>query len=69
VSGEREAETPELATFEPLDAPTPGDLPPDTTPVDPEVLDTVEEGLDGGSPGRKHVVVIGAGLAGLVAAF
>lgn len=48
----------------------PDEVPPDTTPVDPEVLDTVAEGLDGGSPtGRKHVVVVGAGLAGLVAAF
>ena len=65
----RDDDAPDLTLFEPLDAPTPGDLPPDTTPVDPEILDTVSEGLDGGSPGRKHVVVIGAGLAGLVAAF
>jgi monoamine oxidase len=62
--------SPELATFHALDAPGPGEATPDTTPVDPEVLATVRDGLDGGSPtGRKHVVVIGAGLAGLVAAF
>src|SRR6188474_3306093 len=47
----------------------PDEVPPDTTPVDPDVLDTVSEGLDPGPAGRKRVVVIGAGLAGLVAAF
>ncbi len=50
--------------------PRPDEIAPDTTPVEPEVLNTVAEGLDGGSPeGRKHVIVVGAGLAGLVAAY
>ena len=52
-----------------MTSPDPDLVPPDTTPLDPEVLDTVNEGLDRGGPGRKRVVVVGAGLAGLVAAF
>ena len=44
-------------------------MPPDTTPVDPEILDTADEGLEQRPRRRKHVVVVGAGLAGLVAAF
>jgi monoamine oxidase len=47
----------------------PDEAPPDRTPVDPEVLDTPDEGLDGRPSSRKRVVVVGAGLAGLVAAF
>jgi monoamine oxidase len=43
--------------------------PPDTTPVDPDVLATPGEGLEGQARRAKRVVVIGAGLAGLVAAF
>ncbi len=47
----------------------PDEIPPVTTPVDPDVLDTPDEGLDGRPGTRKRVVVVGAGLAGLVAAF
>jgi monoamine oxidase len=47
----------------------PDEIPPVTTPVDPEVLDTPDEGLDGRIGARKRIVVVGAGLAGLVAAF
>ncbi len=48
---------------------SPGDLPPDTTPVDAGILAIATDGLEGGTPMHKHVVVVGAGLAGLVAAF
>ena len=41
---------------------------PDTTPVDPGILATPDEGLEGRRAERHKVVVIGAGLAGLVAA-
>jgi monoamine oxidase len=41
----------------------------DLTPVEPEVLDTAEEGLDRRPGARKRVIVLGAGMAGLVAAF
>ncbi len=47
----------------------PDEVPPNTTPVEPEVLSTPDEGLHAGAHARKDVVVIGAGLAGLVAAF
>jgi monoamine oxidase len=46
----------------------PDEVPPNTTPVEPDVLSTPEEGLSGFHD-RKRVVIIGAGLAGLVAAF
>ncbi|MGH2685756.1 MAG: flavin monoamine oxidase family protein, partial [Actinomycetota bacterium] len=47
---------------------TGGGEPVEDRPVPRDVLDTVREGLDpGGAPTR--VVVIGAGVAGLVAAF
>ncbi len=49
--------------------PQPDEVPPVTTPVDPELLETAGEGLDRRPHGPKRVVVIGAGLAGLVAAF
>jgi monoamine oxidase len=42
---------------------------PVTTPVDPDVLDTPEGGLDRRAQEARRVIVIGAGLAGLVAAF
>ena len=47
----------------------PDEIPPVTTPVSPEVLGTPAEGLDPGAHAHKDVVIIGAGLAGLVAAF
>ena len=49
--------------------PQPDEVPPVTTPVDPELLETADEGLDRRPHGPKRVVVIGGGLAGLVAAF
>ncbi len=49
--------------------PTPDEVPPVTTPVDPEVLATPDSGLDWRPGPPKQVVIIGAGLAGLVAAF
>jgi monoamine oxidase len=49
--------------------PTPDEVPPVTTPVDPEVLATPDSGLDWRPGPPKRVVIIGAGLAGLVAAF
>jgi monoamine oxidase len=51
------------------EAPRPDDVPPVTTPVAPEILETPDEGLQTGPNVRKRVVIIGAGLAGLVAAF
>jgi len=60
---------PDLGSFASLDAPSPADLPPDTTPVDPGILATVAGGLEAGHPGSKRIVVVGAGIAGLVAAF
>ena len=61
----------ELGLFADADDPSPArdEVAPDTTPVDPELLETAEEGLDPRAGARKRVVVIGAGLAGLVAAF
>ncbi len=50
-------------------ATAPDDVPPVTTPVDPELLETADEGLDPRAGARRRVLVIGAGLAGLVAAF
>ena len=50
-------------------ATAPDEVPPVTTPVEPGVLATPDEGLDGRPGARKRVVVVGAGLAGLVAAF
>ncbi len=47
----------------------PDEIPPNTTPVEPEVLSTPAEGLHAGAHDPKRVVIIGAGLAGLVAAF
>jgi monoamine oxidase len=47
----------------------PDERPPVTTPVDPDVLETPDVGLDGRRDPSKLVVIIGAGLAGLVAAF
>ncbi len=47
----------------------PDEVPPDTTPVDPEVLATAGSGLEPRLQAPKRVVVVGAGLAGLVAAF
>jgi monoamine oxidase len=41
----------------------------DTSPVPEDVLDTAQEGLEGRPGARKRVIVIGAGMAGLVAAF
>jgi len=48
---------------------TPDQVPPNTTPVDPDVLATADEGLEPRAGSRKRVVIVGAGLAGLVAAF
>ena len=48
---------------------TPDEIPPDTTPVDPEVLATADEGLEPRPGERQRVVIVGAGLAGLVAAY
>ncbi len=50
-------------------APTPDQVPPVTTPVAREVLATPVEGLERHHGERKKVVIIGAGLAGLVAGF
>jgi monoamine oxidase len=47
----------------------PDEVSPVTTPVAAEVLRTPDEGLHPGAHSHKEVVVIGAGLAGLVAAF
>ena len=47
----------------------PDEVPPNSTPVDPGVLATPDEGLDRRPGDRKRVVIVGAGLAGLVAAF
>jgi monoamine oxidase len=47
---------------------TPDDIPPVTTPVDPALLATPEHGIEARPGDRKRVVIIGAGLAGLVAA-
>ena len=47
----------------------PDEVPPNTTPVDPDILDTPEGGLDGRRGEGRRVVIVGAGLAGLVAAF
>jgi monoamine oxidase len=52
-----------------IEAPRPDDVPPNTTPVAPEILEIPDEGLGAGPKARKPVVIIGAGLAGLVAAF
>jgi monoamine oxidase len=49
--------------------PTPDERQPLTKPVDPDILETPEEGLDRRAYEPKRVVVVGAGLAGLVAAF
>lgn len=47
---------------------TPDEIPPNTTPVDPDVLATADEGLEPRPGARVRVVIVGAGLAGLVAA-
>jgi len=47
----------------------PDPVPPNTTPVDADVLAIPRDTMEDRSLGRKKVVVIGAGLAGLVAAF
>ena len=47
----------------------PDEVPPVTTPVEPAILATPEEGLDWRPGASKRVVIVGAGLAGLVAAF
>ncbi len=49
--------------------PSPDEIPPVTTPVDPDVLETPDAGLGGRAGPRKRIVIVGAGLAGLVAAF
>jgi monoamine oxidase len=48
---------------------TPDEVPPVTTPVDPDILATADAGLHARPYAPKRVVVVGAGLAGLVAAF
>jgi len=48
---------------------SPDEAPPNTDPVAPEVLQTPDTGLHAGPHQHRDVVVIGAGLAGLVAAF
>ncbi len=56
----------------PSAAPTtvpPDEVPPVTTPVDPGLLATADVGLERLAQASKRVVVVGAGLAGLVAAF
>ena len=58
----------EQETFAPGEIP-PDPRPPDTTPGDPALLETAEEGLERRHQAPRRVVVIGAGLAGLVAAF
>lgn len=50
-------------------ATAPDEVPPVTTPVEPAILATPEEGLDWRPGASKRVVIVGAGLAGLVAAF
>jgi monoamine oxidase len=50
-------------------ATTPDEVPPVTTPVEAAILATPEEGLDWRPGASKRVVIVGAGLAGLVAAF
>ena len=53
-----------------IDRPSaPDEVPPVTTPVEASVLATPREGLDRPTGSRKRVVIVGAGLAGLVAAF
>jgi len=47
----------------------PDELPPVTTPVDAELLATPDAGLERRPQALRRVVVVGAGLAGLVAAF
>ncbi len=47
----------------------PDEAPPVTTPVEPAVLATAEAGLERRAQGPRRVVIVGAGLAGLVAAF
>ncbi len=47
----------------------PDELPLVATPVDPELLATPEAGLERRAQAPKRVVIVGAGLAGLVAAF
>ena len=49
--------------------PQPDEVPPVTTPVHPDILATAADGLDARPYAPKRVVVVGAGLAGLVAAF
>ena len=53
----------------PLPETAPDEQPPNTTPVDPDVLATPDVGLDRRRQPAKRVVIVGAGLAGLVAAF
>ncbi|MEP6914141.1 MAG: FAD-dependent oxidoreductase [Acidobacteriota bacterium] len=55
----RALELPEAGAAQPLE----------TTPVPPETLAVAERGLDAGAGGRKRIVVLGAGVAGLVAAY
>jgi monoamine oxidase len=50
-------------------ATAPDEVPPVTTPVEPTILATPDEGLDWRPGASKRVVIVGAGLAGLVAAF
>jgi monoamine oxidase len=50
-------------------ATAPDEVPPVTTPVEAAILATPEEGLDWRPGASKRVVIVGAGLAGLVAAF
>jgi monoamine oxidase len=47
----------------------PGAAPVDVGPVPDEVLEVAEEGLDDKRGTRKRVVIVGGGIAGLVAAF
>lgn len=47
----------------------PDEVPPDSIPVDPDLLVTADHGLEPRTGAPKRVIVIGAGLAGLVAAF
>ena len=49
--------------------PQPDEVAPVTTPVDPAVLATAEGGLERRPHEPKRVVVVGAGLSGLVAAY
>ena len=68
ISGDRPVADPRQEALGMTD-PTPDEVPPVTTPVDPEVLATPDSGLDWRPGPPKQVVIIGAGLAGLVAAF